>query len=297
MRAEDLQTVPGEFFAHLVLVCRQHCDATYNLVAVRNVEVEVLDNDAPGLIVAETDGKTLVIEGSLTVESGFTKGIADTYTVRLAKAPAAGTTVTVKLAFDAAQLGLSLNSIVFDSTNWNLPVTITVTAADNSSLPQREDRKVSVITATIDQTAAGRDASFDNVFSQLDVDVLDDETPGVLVTESNGSTIGTKDGPTITDTYTVRLTKAPDRRGGNERAERRPDDHDADNSHLRRLELVDSADGDRRRRSVVCAPAWVGKREDLCSAAAYALSVARPTGDRRRSRRGAGIAQRSDPAR
>ena len=188
---------PGDTAA---VAAQQTTFATYNLVAVRNVEVTILDDDAAGLIVTESDGGTLVLEGNAV------QGIQDTYNVQLAKAPAPGTTVTVKLAFDAAQISLSQSTVVFDSTNWNTPVAITVSATDDA---KREDRKVSVITQTIDKTVAGRDTSFDNVVSQLDVEVLDNDTPGVLVRESNGSTLVSKDGTTITDTYTVRLTSAP----------------------------------------------------------------------------------------
>ena len=42
--------------------------ATYNRAKVRNVEVRVLDNDAPGLVITPTGGGTLVLEGDLTTQ-------------------------------------------------------------------------------------------------------------------------------------------------------------------------------------------------------------------------------------
>ncbi len=178
--------------------------AVFDQVAVRNVEVTVLDNDQPGLIITETDGKTLVLEGDATA------GISDTYTVELTKAPAPGTTVTVTLSHDDQQIGLSspdarfnaaATSITFDPSNWDQPVTVTVDAVDEFV---HEDPKVSVITHEVTST----DVAFVVTDQLLDVDVLDNETEGVVVEESDGSTLVIK-GDSSGDTYTIRLTKAP----------------------------------------------------------------------------------------
>ena len=65
---------------------------------MRNVEVRVLDNDAPGLVVTQVDAagdpdnQTIVIEGTTITR------VTDSYTVALAKAPAAGTVVKVRVA-------------------------------------------------------------------------------------------------------------------------------------------------------------------------------------------------------
>ncbi|WP_392533892.1 DUF4347 domain-containing protein [Nostoc sp. C117] len=195
-------------------------DATFNQAAVKNVEVTVLDNDQPGLIINESNGGTLVLEGDATT------GITDTYTVQLTKAPAAGRTVTVTLANDG-QIALSAanpadtrfsaanKSITFNENNWNTPFIVKVSATQDVA---PEDAKISVITHKVtstDSTFVVSDA-FGNSKGErsLDVEVLDDETPGVIVTETDGSTLlikgdGTPANPGVGDTYTVRLTKAP----------------------------------------------------------------------------------------
>ncbi|MBD2412394.1 hypothetical protein FACHB389_10860 [Nostoc calcicola FACHB-389] len=187
-------------------------DATFNKAAVKNVEVTVLDNDQPGLIINESNGGTLVLEGDATT------GITDTYTVQLTKAPAAGKTVTVTLANDG-QIALSAanpadtrfsaatKSITFNETNWNTPFIVKVAATQDVAT---EDAKTSAITHKVTST----DSTFVVGDRSLDVEVLDDETPGVIVTETDGSTLlikgdGTPANPGVGDTYTVRLTKAP----------------------------------------------------------------------------------------
>src|SRR5205823_2143072 len=69
-------------------------DPRFNHVAVRNVEVRVIDDDRPGLVLTQADGSTRVLEGNAP------SGIGDSYGLALAKAPAAGTRVTVQLAHD-----------------------------------------------------------------------------------------------------------------------------------------------------------------------------------------------------
>ena len=188
----------------------------YDGAAVRNVEVTVIDEDAPSLVITQTDGGTRVLEGSLVVDNGYTKGIADSYTVELSKAPTG--TVTIDFDFDDSQLDLASSigsrftvsgntaSLTFDDTNWDVPVTIDVTAIDDGGNP--EDPKITVITHSVDDSDANRDASFDSIARQLDVELRDNEGPGVLVIESDGDTLVSKDGST-TDTYTVRLTAEP----------------------------------------------------------------------------------------
>ncbi len=178
-------------------------DAKFNQVPVRDVAVTVADDDTPGLLLTQTGGSTLVLEGSLLT------GITDSYTVALTKAPAAGKTVTVTLTHDA-QVALAsadqrynpvLGTITFSAANWNVPVTMQVSAV-NDAVP--ENRMISAIR----HTASSTDAAFVlPAPAVLEVTVVDDDTPGVLVTETDGSTLVVKNGPG--DSYSVRLTKAP----------------------------------------------------------------------------------------
>jgi len=82
---------------------RRRTLATYNHTLVRNVEVNVIDNNAPDLVITETGGKTQVLEGSLVpFPDGTTQGIADTFTVGLTKAPSGPT--TFQLSYDHTRL-------------------------------------------------------------------------------------------------------------------------------------------------------------------------------------------------
>jgi hypothetical protein len=81
-------------------------DATYDRAGVRNVEVRVMDDDRPGLIVLESGTGTMVIEDQAT----------DTYTVALTRAPEAGETVTVTLVTDATQVTLSATPLTFTAS-------------------------------------------------------------------------------------------------------------------------------------------------------------------------------------
>src|SRR5439155_25224614 len=87
----------------MVSTSSRSTDSRFNHVAVRNVKVEVLDNDQPGLRITQTDGETVVLEGALP------HGITDSYTLALAQAPAVGKTVTLnptdtRLALSSADL-------------------------------------------------------------------------------------------------------------------------------------------------------------------------------------------------
>ena len=107
-----------------------------NQLVIRNVAVQVADNDKPGLIFSQSENSTEVVEGSKT----------DNYTVRLAKAPAAGEVVTVHLNFDAAQLSTSVSTLTFTLADWDQPQTVTVTGLSDNV---REARLLSQISHTI----------------------------------------------------------------------------------------------------------------------------------------------------
>ena len=187
--------------------------ATFNQVDVRNVEVTLLDNDLPGLVITETDGGTLVLEDAVF-------GINDSYELALAKAPEAGKTVTVHLNHDAAVLTLSsadarfdaaARTVTFNETNWDDSIVIDVAAFDDAT---PEDRRAAVIRHVVDTSAPSADLAFTFADVRFDVEVVDDDTAGVLLTESDGDTVVVKNAPPITpdeqDSYTLRLTKAPE---------------------------------------------------------------------------------------
>ncbi|MEO6494544.1 MAG: hypothetical protein ABIP99_17070 [Ilumatobacteraceae bacterium] len=217
-------------------------DARFNGAVVRQVNALVYDNDTPGVYavpvtpgVATPDGRTLVIEGSTATER------TDDILLSLAKAPAAGNTIWVKVWMDAdSQRLITLDfsavpalrwqsssdgaggtyySVKFDSTNWDVPLRIVVHARNNSD---PGDPLTAVIQYELDtvltSTAAAAAYPFPNLRSGLqrtDVLVYDDETPNVVSIPTGTDTVVIKCGndactiPGGTDGYTIRLTKAP----------------------------------------------------------------------------------------
>ena len=159
---DDIVEVSG-----LVEIEYDYAQITYQDAFGGSVLVRIADDDAPTLLVRESQGRTDVIEG----------GATDTYEIRLTSAPTSGdvtvnlseiitkTTKTGGIRFDniqveitAAERGgapLAINktqvtddsgnlvfdeagapvmefSITFDDTNWDQPVTITVAAVDDA---------------------------------------------------------------------------------------------------------------------------------------------------------------------
>ena len=185
-------------------------DDTFDGSAVRNVEVRVLDDDRPGVVVTElgaggtADTITRVLEGPAPY------GSDDSLTVELTTRPSAKVVVEVTLSDGQATL-TSANSrftptptggmIEFLPDDWDDAVLLTVTATPDS---RREDPHITV--ATFSVGAGTLDAGFTFDDQLLDIEVLDDDTPGVIVEETGGDTVLT---PTTGDDYTIRLTSAP----------------------------------------------------------------------------------------
>jgi len=112
----------------------------YDGLAIPSVQVQVNDNDEPGVIVDETRGFesgaavddfdtiTTLIEGG----DGDHLGEKDVLEIRLTRAP--DSLVVVDLLFDGAQLELTdltgnpISSLQFNSGNWNMPRHVVVSA-------------------------------------------------------------------------------------------------------------------------------------------------------------------------
>ncbi|HCE72074.1 MAG TPA: type I secretion protein, partial [Ruegeria sp.] len=169
----------------------------YDGLAVRNVEVTILDNDQADVILTHDGTDTRVLEGP----DGFTDRVG----ISLSRAPDPGETVTISLAElfapgTDAQLAFDTPTITFDSSDWDSVKYVTLTAIDDS---KPEDPRGLQIQATVTSTGG----AFDDAASQvLGVKVLDNDTPGVVITESAGDTLVT---PLADDDYTIRLTSAP----------------------------------------------------------------------------------------
>jgi hypothetical protein len=211
----------------------------YDRLAVRNVEVRVRDDDTPDVWVFQgglsgtgavpvfvEDGRTLVLEGDQTT------GIRDELRVQLAKAPAAGTVVVLDVQMSAATdqqillTNLAADSrltfangrwqVTFNATNWNQQVRIGVEARDDAM--KEDPATVAVSFVRNDTLTTDANWVYPNLrapVERVEIRVLDNDTPGGLALQTDGSTIlvpnfsGTAADETITDSYALRLTRQP----------------------------------------------------------------------------------------
>ena len=160
--------------------------AAFDGVAIPNVEVRLLDDDLGSLLIRQTDNSTRVLEGDAASE------ISDTYEVRLAVDPTQS--VTVNLGFSEAgqvrvydEFNNEITSLTFGpgNNNWR---TLRIRAVDDAV---RENTNV----LTISHTFSTLDPVYGAAESvDLDIRIVDNDSPDVLVTESNGSTRVVKGG-------------------------------------------------------------------------------------------------------
>lgn len=166
-------------------------DVTYGgLTGLDNVSVTVADNDAAGIVVSPT-------AGLVTTEAGF----ASNFTVVLSSKPSANVTIGISSS-DPAEGTVSTASLVFTAANWYLAQSVVVTGVNDAV--DDGDKTWTAITAAA--------VSTDGAYSGLDpANVLivnvDNDTAGVVVTQSGGTTAVTEGG--ATDSFTVVLTAQP----------------------------------------------------------------------------------------
>ena len=150
----------------------------YDGIAVRSLHVDVVDNDSPGILVAETGGDTVVAEAGEVDPSGNVLSASDNYSVVLTKQPSSNVTVTIHTD---AQVSVDKPVLTFTPADWNVARSVRVDAVPDSVI---EGRHYSRITHEVDSGDAdfeGLDAKF------IDVTVIDD-SPGVLMEQTGGST-------------------------------------------------------------------------------------------------------------
>ena len=197
---------------------------------INNVEVTLYDDDKPGLILSQVDRSdpldpsSAVSDKKTQVYEGDVAG--DFYEISLTRAPSAGETVTVKLDSDFAQidvLGANIDpvddarlslvpaagnvaayyTVSFDETNWNAPFKLKLLADDDGAV---ENKLRVVIDHSIDSDLGG--SEFENLqqSTELRVDVRDNDSAGIIVKQSNGSTLVSE---VSGDDYTIELTRQP----------------------------------------------------------------------------------------
>ena len=163
-------------------------DLGYDEIVVDNVSANVTDNDTAGVTATQSGGTTNIAEA----------GASDSYTLVLDSQPSNDVTITVT---PDVQSTVSTSSIVFTSSSWNIPVEVIVTAEDDLNIEGPH-------TSTITQSAESLDAAYNAiVIGDLTANIIDNDTAGVTVTESTGSTDITEGG--VEDSYTIVLNALP----------------------------------------------------------------------------------------
>jgi hypothetical protein len=225
-------------------------DSRFMGMVVRNVAVAEQDALTPDLVVEQvgggTDAGTVVIEGTDVTRQ------TDDVRVSLSHAPVGTVTVSVRPSDSRVVLtssdsrfalgpvlgGVQTYLLTFAAGDWDIPVLLTVAATDDYV---RQDRSITVLDLTVDDSVPGNDPAFDAVSRSLDVVVYDDDTAGLVATPSGGSTLVTPSagGSPISDTVSLRLTKAPTGPVSVSFVNRRPGHAERRGGRVRRDQLVD----------------------------------------------------------
>ena len=183
-------------------------DPAFDNLNIPNVDVKLIDNDKPALVIKESGTGTEVLEGASPT---------DNYTIALTRAPDAGETVTVTLTVDDSQVSLTGGSsrftatatagvyeLTFNDANWNSDFSVDVTGTDDSdpenSLLRTIEHTISSSGGTTPVYATALDKH------EVEVNVRDNDAGGLIVTPSDGSTLVSEG---VHDTYDLQLTKAP----------------------------------------------------------------------------------------
>ncbi|MFC1587868.1 CFI-box-CTERM domain-containing protein [Planctomycetota bacterium] len=168
-----------------------------------NGEIVTVTPTSPfGTNTADSVQICLAYEASITEGGGSTdiseSGTDDTYTMILLGKPEK--TVAVNIAADS-QSQVTPAALYFTPSNWNTAQTVTVSAINDDNAEGNH-------TSTISHTISTIDAYFIGVaVAGVTANITDNDTAGVSVTESGGST-DVQEGST-TDNYTVVLTSKP----------------------------------------------------------------------------------------
>ncbi len=148
-------------------------DDEYNSMDVRTVQCTVIDNDSPGVDIAETGGSTTITEGLHS----------DSYSVSLTYQPLSDVSITITPDISETVNGSS-SPVVLAFTagdcpavgNWCVLQHVTVDSINNDIA---EGTRTGIITHAV---TAGPSEFFSlNPLNDVDVSIIDDETPGVTM--------------------------------------------------------------------------------------------------------------------
>jgi len=164
----------------------------------------VTDDDARGVTVSV---QTLTVRESDDAGTADTKEHEATYTVALDSKPAAGTVAVAVESADTKIATVSPASLVFTTTDWNAPKTVTVTGV-NDDTDNAGDKRTVRLTHRVTATGTGTD--YGTVTADpVEVTITDDDAPPSL--SIDGPSVAEGDSGTAALTFTVALGAASGR--------------------------------------------------------------------------------------
>ncbi|MFB2894585.1 ExeM/NucH family extracellular endonuclease [Aerosakkonemataceae cyanobacterium BLCC-F50] len=125
-------------------------------------------NAAPGVTINQTDGSTNVTEG----------GATDTYSVVLNTQPTADVTIAIN---SGNQTTTNPTNLTFNTANWNVAQTVTVTAVDDAVVEGNH-------TGTITHTATSNDTKYNNItIASITANITDNDSNNTAPTITENS--------------------------------------------------------------------------------------------------------------
>lgn len=173
-----------------IAVNSQTTDGRYAARADKSVPVIVTDNDTLGISVSKSQ--------ALVSESGTT----DVITVVLNSEPAADVVLNIA-SDDPDEVDVSLTELTFTPQNWLVPQTLEFQGKDDFNTDGDQ-----LVPVTISVNPLASDNQYDDVADLvIDVTNADDDVPGLVVVQSDGTTSSRESG--APDSFLIRLTTQP----------------------------------------------------------------------------------------
>ncbi len=188
--------IDGTVGYNIVIAAATSLDTDYNGYNHADVAANNDDNDVAAVVITESGGSTDITEG----------GATDTYTIVLTSEPTVNVTININHA-DAVNgtADDQSGSVVFTPSNWFTAQTVTVSAVDDGTTENAHDKDIdhSITTTDTDYSGLGNPAT-------VTAHISDNDAPGLLITQSGGSTDVVEDVPVADgDTFDVSLLTLP----------------------------------------------------------------------------------------
>lgn len=143
-------------------------DSNYNGISINSVVASVADNDTAAITRSDSSAQTAVTEGGAT---GYLTAV-------LTSSPTSTVTLTLT---PSSQITLSTTTIEFSSANWNIPVTSTITAVNDSAVEGTH-------TGTITYSVASSNWNYSGlVLTDTSVSITDNDTESTPTVTSNSN--------------------------------------------------------------------------------------------------------------